>query len=281
MTRIERPILRYHGGKWKMAPWIIQFFPTHRVYVEPFAGGASVLLRKPQSKSEILNDVNSRLVNLFQVLRNPQMAAELEQQLRLTPFARAEQRQAIEHGPDPVEDARRLIVLSYQSYSGRDCAGGRLSGFRDSLRTDGTSAAQDWGTLWEHVQSWAIRLRGVTITSDDYWDVMKRFDYGDTLFYCDPPYVRDSRGDATQAYGAEFTDGDHEHFLKRVKGLCGMVILSGYECPLYEEELSGWERQERDAKTLRNRKAKEVIWLNERCVQARKAAEYFFEGATA
>src|SRR5574337_272680 len=84
----KRPLLRYHGGKWKLAPWILRHLPPHRVYVEPFGGGASVLLQKPRSYAEVYNDLDGEVVNLFIMAR--ERGEELAQAIELTPFAREE-----------------------------------------------------------------------------------------------------------------------------------------------------------------------------------------------
>jgi hypothetical protein len=70
MNAPTRPALRYHGGKWRLAPWIIGNFPPHRTYVEPYGGAASVLLRKRRCYAEVYNDLDSEIVNVFRVLRD-------------------------------------------------------------------------------------------------------------------------------------------------------------------------------------------------------------------
>ena len=82
MNHLRRPALRYYGGKWMLAPWIIQHLPDHKTYVEPFGGVASVLMRKAPSQVEIYNDLNSELVNFFKILRNPYTAKRLVELLQ-------------------------------------------------------------------------------------------------------------------------------------------------------------------------------------------------------
>src|SRR5688572_32744101 len=108
-----RPALRYHGGKWLLAPWIISHFPDHVIYTEAYGGAASVLLQKPRSEAEILNDLNDDLVNLFTVLRSETAAAKLVAQLRLTPYAYTEFMSALQPSDDSIERARRMVVLSF------------------------------------------------------------------------------------------------------------------------------------------------------------------------
>ena len=117
MNAPTRPVLRWHGGKWRLAPWIISHFPPHRSYVEPFGGAASVLLRKERSYGEVYNDLDDLVVNLFRVLRHPEWGGALLESLCLTPFSRIEFEQAIEPGEgDPIEAARRLIIRSFMGF---------------------------------------------------------------------------------------------------------------------------------------------------------------------
>jgi DNA adenine methylase len=74
---ITRPALRWHGGKFRLAPWIQNFFPPHRIYCEPYCGAASVLLTKPRCWAEYLNDLDAELINLFRVLQDGARANEL------------------------------------------------------------------------------------------------------------------------------------------------------------------------------------------------------------
>ena len=89
-SKIRHPAIRYHGGKFRLASWIIGHFPEHRCYVEPFGGAASVLLRKKLSEAEVYNGIDGDVVNLFRVLRDPKKSQALIDACALSPYSRAE-----------------------------------------------------------------------------------------------------------------------------------------------------------------------------------------------
>lgn len=274
----ERPVLRYHGGKWMLAPWIIGFFPAHRCYVEPFAGGASVLLQKPRAHMEVYNDIASEIVNVFKVLRDPVTAAKLRDGIHCTPFAREEFVASYERVEDPVEQARRTVVRSFMGFGSGAVYTKHATGFRTGARSGRSqSAAHDLVTWPDQVEAFVARLRGVTIESRDALQVLKQFDGPDTLFYVDPPYPLSTRGNARgvrQKYIQELTDDDHRRLAEILHGLRGMVVLSGYPCDLYDRELyPDWQRHEREAIADGGRRRIEVVWLNQACSAALAAGE--------
>lgn len=256
-----RPVLRWHGGKWRLAPWIIEHFPPHQVYVEPFGGAASVLIRKPRSYAEVYNDLDGDAVNLFRVLRS-ERAAELVEAVRLTPFARDDFMEAYAETSDPVERARRLIIRSFMGFGSNGHA--RATGFRANSNRSGTTPAHDWVNYPDALVAIIGRLQGVVVENRDASLVMAAHDGPDTLHYVDPPYVFASRGDAGKDYAVELSDDDHATLLTFLRGLRGAVILSGYATPLYDDALSDWRRVERAALANGAKKRVEVLWLNER-----------------
>jgi len=256
---VTRPVLRWHGGKYVLAPWIISHFPRHRVYVEPFGGAGSVLLRKERSQAEVWNDLDGDLVNLFRVLRGP-VAARLIQELQLTPFARDEFRLAYEASDDPVERARRMVVRSFMGFGSN--ATHRKSGFRANGIRAGTLPQHDWVNYPEALKAVIERLRGVVVENKPALDVMAQQDAEHTLFYVDPPYVMDTRSDGGADYAHEMNDSDHGELLEALQALKGMVVLSGYPCALYDDALSRWRRIERETFADGAAKRTEVLWIN-------------------
>ncbi|RWC91678.1 MAG: DNA adenine methylase [Mesorhizobium sp.] len=275
MNAPTRPVLRWHGGKWKLAPWILGFFPPHRIYVEPFGGGGSVLMRKPRSYGEVYNDLDDEVVTLFRVLRDPAKAAELERLLRLTPFARVEFKEGYEPTDDPVERSRRLVIRSYMGFGSNAHAsqhkGHRSTGFRSNSNRSGTTPAQDWANYPSVLSAMVARLAGVVVENRDAKLVMAQHDGPETLHYVDPPYLPETRARgnrydlAWRMYRHEMSRDDHAELLEFLCGLEGMVALSGYADPLYDDRLAGWQRETTKAYADGAREREEVLWLNPTC----------------
>lgn len=258
MNAPTRPILRWHGGKWILAPWIISHFPAHRVYVEPFGGAASVLIRKNRSYAEVYNDLDDEVVNLFRVLRS-ELAPDLCDALKLTPFSDREFFDAYEVTADPVERARRTVIRAFMGFGSN--AVHRKSGFRSNSNRSGTTPARDWVNYPDSLAHAVDRLRGVVILNRDACDVMAAHDGPETLHYVDPPYIADTR-DAGSDYAHEMTDEDHRKLLVFLRGLEGRVVLSGYPHPSYDEALHDWRRVNRKALADGARERTEVLWMN-------------------
>lgn len=273
-----RPALRWHGGKWRLAPWIIGHFPPHRIYVEPFGGAASVLMRKPRAYAEVYNDLDHEVLALFRILRDAEAAKVLRRSLELTPFARAEFTDAYQPTEDPIEQSRRLIVRSFMGFGSNAHAsqhkGHRSTGFRATSNRSGTTPAQDWANYPEAMDALVKRCAGVTVESRDAKLVMSTHDGPQTLHYVDPPYLPETRARgnrydlAWRMYRHELTPEDHAELLTFLRGLTGMVVLSGYPAPLYEEHLGDWTRVETKAFADGARERIEVLWLNPACFAA-------------
>jgi DNA adenine methylase len=286
MNAPTRPALRWFGGKWKLAPWILAHFPQHRTYVEPFGGAASVLLRKPRSYAEVYNDLDDWVVNLFRVLRDEALAPRLIAQLRLTPFARSEFDAVREIGEAigaPVELARRLIIRSFMGF-GANAHNGRSTGFRANTSRSGTTPAEDWANYPGALPALIERLRGVIIEHRDAIAVMAAHDGAATLHYVDPPYMAETRSPGNRydlkyrRYRHEMDDAGHGRLIDELRRLTGCVALSGYACPLYDERLSDWHRVETAAHADGARPRTEVLWLNPVCwqrLQAERGADLF------
>lgn len=272
MSPPTRPVLRYHGGKWRLAPWIISHFPAHRIYVEPYGGAASVLMRKPRSFAEVYNDLEEDIVNVFRVLRDPE-TAETAEALRelvyLTPYSRSEFLQSYEPCDDHVEQARRTISRAYMAH-GTTSRKANGTGFRAKNHRQNQAVSRSWATWPAHVASFVERLRGVTIEARPALEVIAQQDTPDTLFYLDPPYVLHTRTKGAahrreRAYGHNLTDADHAELAAVLLEIKGAAIISGYPCDLYDDLYSGWARVEKQAQIDgggANRT--EVLWISPR-----------------
>lgn len=255
----KRALARYLGGKNRIAPWIISFFPHHKIYVEPFGGSAAVLLNKQPAWMEVYNDLYDRIVNFFEVLRDPEKSERLASLLELTPYAQTAYDRSFEIAEDPVEDALRFAVNSMMSYGG----GIHKPGFKRNglLRT--TPYPQTWREYPAVVRECAaeLRRRNIEINNMDALQVMSRYDTPDTLHYVDPPYVQSTRGNRVR-YVHEYDQQDHERLLAFLQGLKGKVVLSGYDSELYARHLDGWRKECKVSHDTQGGKKIECLWMN-------------------
>lgn len=275
MNKVNRPLLRYHGGKWRLFPWINGHLPPHksyRIFTESYGGAGSILLRKERSYSEVYNDLDGEVVNVFRVLRHPGQAAALVNLVRLTPYARGEFEESLTPTSDPVEQARRTLFRFAAGFStaGTDPNGWR-TGFRGNVSRSGSTPAHNWQTFPDVLEAIIERLRGVVIEHLPAIDVIQKYDGPDTLHYVDPPYPFSTRNKrwAGRAYRHEMSDDDHRELSKVLHQVEGMVAISGYQCPLYDELYADWRCVTKETHADGAKDRVETLWLNPAVAQVK------------
>ncbi len=265
-----RAPVAWYGGKAYYADWIIETFPAHRVYVEPFGGAANVLLRKALSEVEVYNDIDDRVVNLFRVLRDPALFERLRIGLDLTPYARGEFAAVIdaEASADPVENARRFFVACRQARGGIGMSKLTKNFWAFSKRTRRGMAepVSKYLSSIEGLVDVAERFRTVMIESRPALELISRYDGPDTLFYMDPPYLPDTRyAGKASTYAFEMSREEHAELVTAIIAARGKVVLSGYANDLYGEMLAGWRSEKRRTKSFMSNSGKEreeILWMN-------------------
>lgn len=278
MTNVTRPPLRYFGSKFRLAPKLIEYFPPHDQYGEPYGGGASVLLRKPRSRVEIYNDLDDDLVNLFEVLRDPARSEILLTKVELTPYSRSEFLAAYTEAEEPIERARRLVVRSFMGHSSIGSRIDRTTGFKTCNPAAHGDPAKAWATYPDALRHVVARVKGVSIENLPAEELIAARDGPGVLWYVDPPYVHATRSEKktraapSAGYRHELTDADHVRLLDTLLTVEGMVVLSGYHSPIYAEALAGWEVVELEALAEGGSPRTEVIWINPAATAARAGA---------
>ena len=252
----------YYGGKHFHVKWLLSRLPKCHHYVEPFCGAAHVALNREPSAIETINDLNGELINFFIQLRNN--TDELIAKLELTLYSRDELKLARQPCDDNIERARRWFVCRMQAF-------GALFGSKGwsyNVATPKSKQVSSWNNKIEQLPRLVARLRQFQIESKPAIDIIKRFDRPGTLFYCDPPYIQDSRVDKDSYLGYEMSDEDHRQ-LSRVLHTCeGKVAISGYRCELSEELYGSWYRYDKDTvsrtTTVGNNYPKRIesLWVN-------------------
>lgn len=256
----------WYGGKYSHLDWLLPLLPKCTHYCEPFGGSAAVLLNREPSPVETYNDLDGEVANFFRVLRD--RPAELIRAIGLTPFAREEFKHAIDASARRVSElqrARLFFVRARQVRTGlaQTASVGRWANCLLTSRAGMSGVISRWLGSVEGLAEVAQRLIRVQIENDDALSVIRRYDSPETLFYCDPPYPHESRGDS-KAYGYEMSDDEHRKLSALLHSIKGRAALSGYSCRLQDELYHDWRRHEAPAKVCHSVKQlrSEVLWTN-------------------
>lgn len=259
MAAVASPI-HYYGSKGRIADEIVAAMGDHKRYVEPFAGGLSVLLAKPRSRHEVVNDIDGDLMCFWRVLRD--QPDDLMRVCALTPHSREERALALDLTDDlpDLERARRVWSALVQGRHGTL----KGTGWRWDRKSDAHPMPRRMSAMVDRMDAVADRLRGVTLESRDALEVIA--DYGNdvgTLLYVDPPYLARTR---SSNYRREMGSVESHRELAAGLGRCrATVVLSGYDDPIYEELYLGWHRLEMEAATTQGGSdcdRLEVLWSN-------------------
>lgn len=232
-------LIRWAGGKGRQLGDLLPLIPHTKTYVEPFGGGASVLLNRAKSPVEVYNDLDGSLVNLFQVVRDDRLFAEFAHKLDWVLYAKEEFVEAIESYDDQDKSRVDRAVLFYTMLN-QGISGKRLASPGDWARGRLDNLADRFVLRQQKLGDVHRRLRGVQIESRDALDILQEWDGPETVFYCDPPYVLDTRN-KRKYYAVEPGDEYHVQLVDVLLAVKGMVILSGYDHAVYERlGEAGW-----------------------------------------
>ena len=262
---VLRPPVKWHGGKYYTARRIIALFPPHRIYLEPFGGAASVLLNKPRVDVEAYNDLDLRITRLFKVLQK--QGREFIERVQFVPYSQYEFENAASY-PDGASELEKAVcdfIRWRQSFGGR----GKSWSYTTTRARGGMAGdVNAWWTSIEQLPAIIERLKRVQILSQPAIDAIKRFDNVETLIYCDPPYLHETREpNSRDIYGIEMTQDEHVELGQVLNKCQSKVVISGYPSDLYNEMFSSWRRIEFDIANhsaggqKKNRK-RETLWLN-------------------
>lgn len=264
--------LKWHGGKSYLAKKIVALFPPHLTYVEPYAGGLSVLLAKDPTGAEVVNDIDSGLSNFWHVLANPACFKEFIRCVEAVPFSEVEW--AASGDPNNaryraiamVDAAVKFFVHCRQSLAGRGKTFAPLSRTRTRRRMNEQVSA--WLTAVEGLPEVHTRLMRVAVTCRPALKVIDDLDDPQTLFYLDPPYLPETRT-SPEVYRFEMGVDEHKALLARLAGLKGRFLLSGYRSTWYDAAATdcGWTRTDFDlanhaASGATKRRMTECLWRN-------------------
>jgi DNA adenine methylase len=224
------------------------------------------LLNRQPSPVETYNDIDGDVVNFFRVLRDRH--EELIRSIALTPFSREEFHVAVSgptQGVSDLERARHFYIRARQARTGlaQTATLGRWANCKNTSRAGMSGVVSRWLGGVEALSEIAHRLLRVQIENRPAIDVIRLYDNKDTLFYCDPPYLHETRGDK-KAYGFEMTTQQHWELAETLQQCKGLAAISGYRCDAMDTWYKGWKRFDAREKAIHSVKQmrQECLWMN-------------------
>lgn len=219
--------ITYYGGKQKLASTILKMIPTHKLYCEPFIGGAAIFFAKDPSAVEVINDVNKELVNFYRVVQNE--FVELEKEIRITLHSRDLFRKAsvIYNNPDMFSEIKRawaVWCLAAQGFAGI------MDGSWGYDINKNTTTKKIINKRDSFTEDYAIRLQNVQIECADAIRIIRSRDSKESFFYCDPPYFN-----SDCAHYDGYSLDDFENLLKTLAGMEGKFLLSSYPSSILKQ----------------------------------------------
>ncbi|MBW5893133.1 DNA adenine methylase [Pectobacterium polaris] len=219
MKQKHSPFIPWIGGKRRLAKQILPLFPAHTCYVEPFCGAAALFFMKPPAKSEVLNDINGELVNLYRVIQSH--LDEFIRQFKWSLVSREMYRWLQAMPPEALTDIQRAARFYYLQ---KQAFGGKLES-----QTFGTSTTSAPGLnrlrIEEELSLAHLRLARVTVEHMDWVKCIEKYDRPHTLFYCDPPYW------GTAGYGVDFGFENYQKLAELARTIQGRMIISVNDIP--------------------------------------------------
>ncbi|EFN8842641.1 DNA adenine methylase [Escherichia coli] len=234
MKEQSLPIVPWIGGKRRLAKHILPLFPAHTCYVEPFCGAAALYFLKTPSKTEVINDINGELVNLYRVVKHH--LEEFVRQFKWALVSRQIYKWLQDTPEETLTDIQRTARFYYLQ---KQAFGGKVADH--SFGTSTTSAPRfNLLRIEEELSMAHLRLSRTLIEHLDWHQCIERYDRPHTLFYCDPPYW------GTEGYGVEFGLENYDHMADLARRIKGKMIISVNDIPEMRQVFNGLNMQSVD-----------------------------------
>lgn len=208
------PIIPWLGGKRRLADKLMPLFPPHECYVELFCGGAALYFLRPLSaQTEVLNDVNGELVNLYRVVQHHM--EEFVRQFKWAISSREVFKWQQMTRPETLTDIQRAARFYYLQ---QHAFGGKVQG--QTFGTATTGPAINLCRIEENLSTAHLRLAGTYVENLPWLECLKKYDRAHTFFYADPPYWQ------TEGYGVPFEFDQYEQLATAMRTCKGKVMVS-------------------------------------------------------